>query len=186
MFSYLFFPNLTIKINIIPIIYIIDFSVTFRDSISSTSSKLPKIIESFNYCDTSFIQEILNTNEDIEVKSEYAMVIDQMMTNVIDVVEGKLGPVISRHIKFIHNLKSIKLGDICSAIAQLCHMNTSLAEKMWVVLFPAIWELLSSTQKAVNTLNCFNAIIPLITCILNRSLYIYCFRYYYLKSINLL
>ncbi|XP_050062544.1 transformation/transcription domain-associated protein-like [Aphis gossypii] len=127
-----------------------DLPVTLKDSNSSTSSKLPTIRELVNNCDTSFIEEILNTNEDIGVKSEYAMDTDQMVTDNIEVVEGgKLEPLISRHIKFMDNLKSMKLGDICSAIAQLCHMDSSLAEKIWLVLFPAIWESLNSTQKTI-------------------------------------
>jgi len=105
----------------------------------------------------SFIEKILNTNEDIVVKSECAMDTDLMVTDNIEVVEGgKLEPLISRYIKFMDNLKSVKLGDICSAIAQLCHMQSTLAEKIWLVLFPAIWESLNSTQKTVNIQNYFN------------------------------
>jgi len=141
----------------------LDLPVTLKDSNSSTSSKLPTIRELVNNCDTSFIEEILNTNEDIGVKSEYAMDTDQIVTDNIEVVEGgKLEPLISRHIKFMDNLKTMKLGDICSAIAQLCHMDSTLAEKIWLVLFPAIWESLNSTQKTVIIQNYFNAIILLI------------------------
>lgn len=130
----------------------IDLSVTLKDSNSSNSSKLPTIRELINNCDSSFKEEILNTHEDIAVKSEYAIDTDQMVTDNIEVVEGgKLEPLISRHIKFMDNLKTMKLGDICSAIAQLCHMDSSLAEKIWLILFPAIWESLNSTQKTVNT-----------------------------------
>ncbi|XP_025424212.1 transformation/transcription domain-associated protein [Sipha flava] len=124
--------------------------VTLKDSSSSTSSKLPTIRELVNNCDSSFKEEILNINEDITVKSEYAMDTDQMVTDNIEVVEGgKLEPLITRHIKFMDNLKTMKLGNICSAIAQLCHMDSNLAEKIWLVLFPAIWESLNSTQKTI-------------------------------------
>lgn len=131
-------------------------SVTLKDSNSSTSSKLPTIRELVNNCDSSFREEILNTYEDIAVKSEFAMDTDQMVTDNIEVVEGgKLEPLISRHIKFMDNLKTMKLGDMCSAIAQLCHMDSTLAEKIWLVLFPAIWESLNSTQKTVSLLKLF-------------------------------
>lgn len=126
--------------------------MTLKDSKTLTSSKLPTIRELINNCDSSFKEEILSTNEDIAVKSEYAIDTDQMVTDNIEVVEGgKLEPLISRHIKFMDNLKTMKLKDICSAIAQLCHMDSSLAEKTWLVLFPAIWESLNSTQKKVYT-----------------------------------
>lgn len=134
--------------------------MTLKDSDLSTSSKLPTIKELVNNCDSSIKEEILNTNEDTAVKSEYAMDTDQMVTDNIEVVEGgKLEPLITRHIKFMDNLKTMKLGDICSAIAQLCHMDSSLAEKIWLVLFPAIWDSLNSTQKTVNTYNKFDFII---------------------------
>lgn len=124
--------------------------VILKDSKSPTSSKLPSIRELVNNCDSSFREEILNSNEDIAVKSEYAIDTDQIVTDNIEVVEGgKLEPLISRHVTFMDNLKTMKLGDICSAIAQLCHMDSNLAEKIWLVLFPAIWESLNSTQKTV-------------------------------------
>lgn len=127
--------------------------VILKDSNSTTSSKLPTIKEIINNCDLSFKEEILNTYEDVAVKSEYAMETDQIMADNIEVVEGgKLEPLITRHIAFMDNLKTMKLGDICSAIAQLCHMDSSLAEKIWLVLFPAIWDSLNSTQKTVNIL----------------------------------
>lgn len=130
--------------------------VTLKDCNSLTSSKLPTIRELVNNCDSSIKEEILNTNEDIAVKSEFAMDTDQMVTDNIEVVEGgKLEPLISRHIKFMDNLKTMKLGDICSAIAQLCHMDSILAEKIWLVLFPAIWESLNSTQRTVSVLKMF-------------------------------
>lgn len=152
------FFQFCLLINII-FIRVIDLPVTLKNPNSSTSSKLPTIRELVNNCDKSFIEEILNTNEDIGVKSEYAMETDQMVTDNIEVVEGgKLEPLISRHIKFMDNLEAMKLGDICSAIAQLCHMDSSLAEKTWLVLFPAIWESLNSTQKTVNTQSYFNTI----------------------------
>jgi len=162
---------MTVKINIISKC-ILDLPVILKDSNSSTSSKLPTIRELVNNCDTSFIEEIFNTNEDIGVKSEYAMDTDQIVTDNIEVVEGgKLEPLISRHIKFMDNLEAMKLGDICSAIAQLCHMDSGLAEKIWLVLFPAIWESLNSTQKTVSIQNYFNAIILFIM----FTFYIYSF-----------
>lgn len=124
--------------------------MTLKDFNSSTSSKLPTIKQLVSNCDSSFRDEVINTNELITVKSEYAMDTDKIVTNNI-VVEGKggLSDLITRHEHCMSCLRSMKLGDICSAIAQLCHMDSSLAEKIWLVLFPAIWESLNSTQKTV-------------------------------------
>lgn len=134
----------------------IDLPVSLKDSDSSNSSKLPTIKELINNCDSSFKEDIFNTYEDITVKSEYAMDIDQTVTdNNIEAVEngiflGRLEHIVGRNVDFMNDLRAMKLGDICSAIAQLCHMDSSLAEKIWLVLFPAIWESLNSTQKTVN------------------------------------
>lgn len=137
--------------------------VTLSDSNLSTSSKLPTIKELINTCDESFREEILNSSEDIVVKSEYIMDTDQMVTDNIEVVDGpslqaRLDHMIGRNVDFMNGLKTMKLGDLCSAIAQLCHMDSSLAEKIWLVLFPAIWDSLNCTQKTVITYNYFNVI----------------------------
>lgn len=88
---------------------------------------------------------------------------DQMVTDNIEVVDGpslqaRLEHMIGRNVDFMNGLKTMKLGDLCSAIAQLCHMDSSLAEKIWLVLFPAIWDSLNCTQKTVITYNYFNII----------------------------
>jgi len=145
--------------------------VTLNDSNLSTSSKLPTIKELINTCDSSFKEEILNSHEDIVVKSEYVMDTNQIVIDNIEVVDSqsllaRLENMIDRNVDFMNDLKAMKLGELCSAIAQLCHMDSSLAEKVWLVLFPAIWESLNSTQKTVNTSNKFNFML-LIICMYN-------------------
>lgn len=140
----------------------VDLPVTLKDTNSSTSSKLPTVKELINNCDSLFKEDIFNTYEDISVKSEYAVDSNQLVTDTIEALENglilKLEDMVNRNVTFMNNLKSMKLGDICSAIAQLCHMDSSLAEKVWLVLFPAIWESLNSTQKTVNNKSKFNTI----------------------------
>lgn len=127
--------------------------MTLNGSNLSTSSKLPTIKELINSCDSSFREEMFNINENIVIKSEFD--IDTNQEDTMEVDDGqsliaKLEHMIDRNVDFMNDLKAMKLGELCSAIAQLCHMDSSLAEKVWLVLFPAIWESLNSTQKTVN------------------------------------
>lgn len=65
---------------------------------------------------------------------------------------------IARQSKFLDTVREIKTFHFLLATAQLCHMDTTLAERLWLDLFPRIWSMLSERQR--NTLQ--NEIIPFI------------------------
>ena len=55
----------------------------------------------------------------------------------------------SCHGNFIKDLSKFTTSPCLSAISQLCHRSTMLAHKIWVDLFPKIWDLLEDKHQAV-------------------------------------
>uniref|UniRef100_UPI00359021B0 transformation/transcription domain-associated protein-like n=1 Tax=Myxine glutinosa TaxID=7769 RepID=UPI00359021B0 len=55
----------------------------------------------------------------------------------------------SRHHKFLDSLRDVKGGTLLTALAQLCHSSTALAESTWIQLFPRLWKTLSAKQQHV-------------------------------------
>jgi transformation/transcription domain-associated protein len=44
-----------------------------------------------------------------------------------------------------------KCSHVLNAIAQLAHIDTPLAEALWLTTFPKIWAILSDRQRTVST-----------------------------------
>lgn len=49
----------------------------------------------------------------------------------------------------MEGVKEVCTTQFLSAVAELCHMDTSLAEWVWLQLFPRIWKVLSEKQQQV-------------------------------------
>lgn len=49
----------------------------------------------------------------------------------------------------MEGVKEVCTTQFLSAVAELCHMDTSLAEWVWLQLFPRIWKFLSEKQQQV-------------------------------------
>ncbi|XP_035793214.1 transcription-associated protein 1-like isoform X2 [Anopheles albimanus] len=54
---------------------------------------------------------------------------------------------ISRQADFMEANRKVRTEQLLVATAQLCHMDTQLAEKVWLDLFPKLWELLDANQQ---------------------------------------
>lgn len=57
-----------------------------------------------------------------------------------------LTQLISKQSTFIERTKKIKTEQLLLATAQLCHMDTSLAERVWLDIFPRLWAILEEHQ----------------------------------------
>lgn len=55
----------------------------------------------------------------------------------------------SKHGMFLEKLHDIKVGPFVRAVSQLSHRSTILAHKIWVEMFPHIWDLLEEKQHMV-------------------------------------
>lgn len=53
--------------------------------------------------------------------------------------------------KFMESVKEVTTWQFLSAVSQLCHMDTSLAEWVWLQFFPRIWKILSEKQQQVGS-----------------------------------
>lgn len=52
-----------------------------------------------------------------------------------------------QQMKFLIKSREMTTGQFLYAAAQLCHMDTALAESMWLDVFPRLWSILSDHQR---------------------------------------
>ncbi|KAK3867130.1 hypothetical protein Pcinc_027378 [Petrolisthes cinctipes] len=60
---------------------------------------------------------------------------------------ANLHQLLSRQAKFMEDVKEVCTSQLLAAVSELCHMDTSLAEWVWLQLFPRIWKILSEKQQ---------------------------------------
>lgn len=70
-------------------------------------------------------------------------------TNCEDV--DHLTELINRQGKFLEQMTSFSIGPLVHAVAQLAHRSTILAHKIWVDLFPHLWNLLDEKHHMMLT-----------------------------------
>lgn len=57
---------------------------------------------------------------------------------------------LTKVMKFQESLRELKTITFLTATAQLCHMDTSLAQHLWIQLFPRLWKVLTDKQQTVS------------------------------------
>lgn len=62
-----------------------------------------------------------------------------------------LAQLISRQIKFLDSVKDFRTLEFLKAASQLCHMDTSLTEQVWLNVFPQLWKILHERERTVST-----------------------------------
>ncbi|KAM4631836.1 transformation/transcription domain-associated protein isoform 1-T1 [Discoglossus pictus] len=89
--------------------------------------------------------------EDVEIDIELAPGDQSTNPKTKELSEKDIGNQLhmltNRHDKFLDSLREVKTGALLSAFVQLCHISTSLAEKIWIQLFPRLWKILSDRQQ---------------------------------------
>ncbi|XP_071454988.1 transformation/transcription domain-associated protein [Hetaerina americana] len=58
-----------------------------------------------------------------------------------------LQQLVARQSKFIESAKEVRSLQLLLAAAQLCHMDSHLAEQVWIALLPRVWKILSEKQQ---------------------------------------
>ena len=58
-----------------------------------------------------------------------------------------LATLVNRQMKFLETGREVTTSQFLEAVAQLAHMDTSLAESLWLDLFPRIWKVLGERQQ---------------------------------------
>lgn len=61
--------------------------------------------------------------------------------------QAALNKLISRQAEFLEASRKIKTEQMLVATSQLCHMDTQLAEKVWLECFPRLWSVLDEGQQ---------------------------------------
>lgn len=61
--------------------------------------------------------------------------------------QGLLYNLISRQSEFLEITRKIRTEQLLVATAQLCHMDTALAERVWLDVFPRLWSILDESQQ---------------------------------------
>ncbi|XP_049825027.1 transcription-associated protein 1 isoform X2 [Aethina tumida] len=66
---------------------------------------------------------------------------------------------INKHYEFIEVSRNVSTNQFLVAASQLCHMDTNLAEQVWLALFPRLWAILEEEQRSFLT----GEILPFLT-----------------------
>lgn len=64
--------------------------------------------------------------------------------------EETIAMLITKHREFAEAAKNVTTEQFLMATAQLCHMDTSLAEHVWLNLFPRLWSIFDEQQRNVS------------------------------------
>lgn len=56
---------------------------------------------------------------------------------------------LAEHAEFLEMMRNVCTDQFLLATAQLCHMDTALAEHVWLNMFPRLWDILDEQQKHV-------------------------------------
>lgn len=62
--------------------------------------------------------------------------------------KAALAHLIIRQSKVMESIRSTRIVQFLFATAQLCHMDTALAERVWLDCFPRLWSILSEKQQS--------------------------------------
>lgn len=132
--------------------------------LSHESAMVPNICSVVNCAESTERDRFLSWNPTeefrVEIKEE---VLDMDISNEVPqspVVEEKkpildrtqmLPQVITKHSEFLIEMSTVTTDQFLTATAQLCHMDTPLAEAVWLSLFPRLWEILEEPQRQAFT-----------------------------------
>lgn len=77
--------------------------------------------------------------------SEFTSAVDDIMA------QSSLTDMINKQSAFIERSKKIKTEQLLLAVVQLCHMDTNLAERVWLDMFPRLWSILDEYHQSFLT-----------------------------------
>lgn len=82
-------------------------------------------------------EEVHNANERAEIAEFLELEQDQLDRESL----------LKRQISFLHKAKQQKTGDVLKSICHLCFLDSSLAEHVWLDIFPQLWTILNKYQQ---------------------------------------
>lgn len=127
--------------------------------LSSESCQLPSISSVINLADPADKDNfVVFTSIDEDPSETDAAVLETCQEDLeLDCVEddnmvsptlkADLTQLIARQAKFLETARDVRTSQFLNAAAQLCHMDTNLAESVWLDMFPRLWAILNSRQQ---------------------------------------
>jgi transformation/transcription domain-associated protein len=120
--------------------------------ISSNSINLPSIgaglnfttsEEARNFYQHSEVNRILNFDDEGEVDT----LNDSNLGISSNNREQSIKKIINSQIKFENFNRNVKVENFLSSAIQLCHIDSKLAEYIWITMFPKLWKTLTDDQR---------------------------------------
>ncbi|KAL7293008.1 hypothetical protein TKK_0013455 [Trichogramma kaykai] len=96
--------------------------------------------------------EAMEHDGTVEVKQEMMDVDMDSSITTEDSSASKLttlSQIIDNQYEYLEQSKKIKTEKLLNATAQLCYMDTNLAERVWLDMFPRIWSILDEHQQSM-------------------------------------
>lgn len=123
---------------------------------------LPSITPGINYGQPMETNSLINFDEDSET-DEFTeasnLIKDSNCEAVVADREKYLKKLVNSQFKFIRSNREITTGKFLISTVQLCHMDSKLAENVWMVTFPRLWSTMNDNQR----LNVTKEIIPFLS-----------------------
>ncbi|KAL7737489.1 hypothetical protein ACLKA6_007623 [Drosophila palustris] len=110
---------------------------TFVSFLSSQSESFENV-QSVNDKDDVF---------DIDLKLEFTSVRKEDCQQILPTRRDTLVELIYKQAEFLEANRNIRTDQMLVATSQLCHMDTQLAESVWLSFFPSIWNIFTDDQR---------------------------------------
>ena len=121
---------------------------------------LPNITAGINYEQLMATNTLVNFEAEADDLTEASSLVkDTTCEPFVANREKCLMKIINAQFKFLQSNREVTSGKFLSSAVQLCHMDTKLAENIWMITFPRLWLTMSENQR----INVTKEIIPFLS-----------------------
>lgn len=96
---------------------------------------------------------------DIDLKIEFTSARKEDSQQILSTRRDTLVELICKQAEFLEANRNIRTEQMLVATSQLCHIDTQLAENVWLAIFPNIWKIFSDDQR----MNISKELIPFLS-----------------------
>lgn len=133
--------------------------------LSNDSARIPSVCSVLSSATASerdtfeLNSSFIELTPDIQIKEEQDDDIEDNAMKTQMTARKLLPQVVAKHCEFLTQLRGTTSEQFLLATAQLCHMDTQLAESVWLELFPRLWKILEPGQRSALA----HEILPFVT-----------------------
>ncbi|XP_033220023.1 transformation/transcription domain-associated protein-like [Belonocnema kinseyi] len=130
--------------------------LTDEDIVLPSIKSLMNLTEEPNNC---FMDTFMNEEPEKEEKDTKDLDLDFKLDSEGNIA-GRLTltDLVTKHCQFLDRIKSIRTLEFLTATCHLCHVDTNLAEQVWLDTFPKLWDILSEEEQ----LNLTEEVVPFV------------------------